>query len=244
MKGLAVLFTILFLSTSIANAQSAGVTIEPVNYSDPSTPLKIIVNLNEIADQSVTHVQNLLADADANLGIYFWTWKPYEFPAGSPKANGIGAQAWKNSNELLLMTKESDRVYSFTLTPTEFYEVSPATVYLEDIHFLVKPKDGGGFGDPDRKSPDLMIDILDVGIERISSQKITAFPQPANESLTINLTNGDAYSIFDLSGNLVVRGTYTSTQTTIATSTWSNGIYLLQVTNNKEIVNKKICVAH
>jgi hypothetical protein len=243
MKRLFALLSIL-LSSSMVNAQSPGVTIEPTNYSDPSTQLKIIVNLNELADQGLVHVQNLLADADANLGIYFWTWKPFEFPAGSPKENGTGAQAWKNSNELLLMTKESDRVYSYTFVPTDFYEVSPAMVYMEDIHFLVKPKDGGGFGDPDRKSPDLMIDITDVGFEKISSALISIYPQPANELVTINLKNGDAYSVFDLSGNLIINGISNSNLNTIATSNWSNGIYLLRVSNSERTINQMICIAH
>lgn len=232
------------LGAFISKAQSPGVTIEPTTYSDPSTELKIIVNLNELLDQTNDYVQNLIADADANLGIYFWTWKPYEFPAGSPKENGIGAQAWKNSNEILIMTKESDRVYSFTFTPTDFYEVSPAAVYIEDIHFLVKPKDGGGFGAPDRKSPDLMIDIANVGFQKVASKALTIYPQPANETLYLNLTTNDSYTVIDLAGNRIAQGNFSNANNSISTSAWPNGIYILQVSNSNGLSNQKVCVAH
>lgn len=232
------------LGTFITKAQSPGITIEPANYSDPATELKIIVNLNQLEDQASVNVQNLIADADANLSIYFWTWKPYEFPAGSAKANGLGDQAWKNSNEVLVMTKESDRIYSFTLTPTEFYEVSPPTVYIEDIHFLVKPKDGGGYGDPDRKSPDLVVDIMDVGFQKLAPKATKVYPQPANELLYLDLTPNDSYSVFDLAGNRIAQGNYSEVNYSIPTSTWANGIYILQVSNSNGISNQKLTIAH
>jgi hypothetical protein len=239
-----VLISIIMLGALVSKAQSPGVSIEPAAYSDPSTELKIIVNLNELADQSSVYVQNLIADADANLSIYFWTWKPYEFPPGSPKENGIGAQAWKNSNELLVMTKESDRVYSFTLTPTAFYEVSPATVYMDDIHFLVKPKDGGGFGAPDRKSPDLSIDITNVGIQKIATNAVAVYPQPANETLNLTLSANDLYTIIDLAGNRIAQGNYSGVNNSISTATWPNGIYILQVSNSNGISSQKVCIVH
>lgn len=143
----------------------AQVTTEPAEDIDPTQPLKIIVDISQL-DASKDYVQNLQADAAAGMDLYIWTWSPYEFPAGSAKANGTGSQAWKSSNELLKMTKEAENIYSYTLTPTEFYEVDAATVYDKDIGFLVKPKDGGGYGDPDRKSDDLTVPIDPPKLER------------------------------------------------------------------------------
>jgi len=141
------------------------VTTIPAEYNDPSTELTIVIDLNQL-DQGPDFVQNLIADADAGLDIYIWTWKPVEHPVGHPLVNGTGAQAWKSSNEALKLTRVSDRVYSFTMIPTQFYEVPGSTVFAEDIHFLVKPKDGGGYGDPDRKSPDLLVPIDPPDLER------------------------------------------------------------------------------
>jgi hypothetical protein len=74
------------------------------------------------------------------------------------------------------MTKESDRIYSFTMIPTDFYGVDAAAVFTEDIHFLVKPKDGGGYGDPDRKSTDLVFEINPPSIEK---EVVYSFPSNA-----------------------------------------------------------------
>lgn len=120
---------------------------------DPAKPCKIMVNLK------LTSNEWGIVEIAQTEDIYIWTWKPKEHPAGHPLANGIGGAAWKNSNEALKMTKESEGLYSFTMIPTEFYETSPANVYKEDFHFLVKPKDGGGYGDPDRKTEDLTIPV-------------------------------------------------------------------------------------
>ena len=52
------------------------------------------------------------------------------------------------------------------------------TVYIEDIHFRVKPKDGGGYGDPDIKSDDLMVAIDPPKLDRDPSY---AFPEVGQE---------------------------------------------------------------
>lgn len=148
--------TIVSLFAGIAvNAQVSSIPAENIN---PADTVKIIVNLDEL-DVTKDYVQNLIADADNGLDLYIWTWKPYEHPAGDSLVNGLGGAPWKNSNPALVMTKEANHIYSYTMVPTIWYGVDAATVYKEDIHFLVKPKDGGGYGDPDRKSGDLVLKI-------------------------------------------------------------------------------------
>lgn len=151
------LLSILSTFCLMIGLQAQITTIPPSNIN-PNDSLTIIVDLNQL-DQTLDYVQNLIADADAGLDMFIWTWKPFEHPAGHPMVNGLGGAPWKNSNPALVMKKEGPRVYSWTIIPTEFYEVDAATVYQEDIHFLVKPKDGGGYGDPDRKSGDLLVKI-------------------------------------------------------------------------------------
>ena len=137
---------------------NAQVTTDPPEYQDPTTELKIIVDISKF-DASLEHVQNLQADAAAGLDLYIWTWSPAEHQDPHPLVNGVGTAPWKESNEALKMTKEAENIYTFTLTPTEFYEVDAQTVFANDLSFLVKPKDGGGYGDPDRKSTDVTIPI-------------------------------------------------------------------------------------
>jgi hypothetical protein len=143
-------FLILGLMLPISLLSQAAFLEKPESF-DPSKSCKILVNLR------LTSNDWGIVDIAQTEDMYLWIWKPKEHPAGHPLANGIGGAAWKNSNEALKMTKESEGVYSFTFTPTEFFETTPANIYKEDFHFLLKPKDGGGYGDPDRKTEDLSI---------------------------------------------------------------------------------------
>lgn len=134
----------------------AQVSTLPAEDINPEDSLVILVDLSAL-DLSKDYVQNLMDAHLAGEDIYMWTWNPYEFPAGHPKENGTGGAPWKNSNEVLKMILESGTTYSYKMVPTDFYEVDATTVYNNDIEFLVKPKDGGGYGDPDRKSDDLKV---------------------------------------------------------------------------------------
>lgn len=149
MKKLVLAATAMF-SGMIALGQ---VTSDPPEFT-PDQEIKIIVDLTQTSND-----WGIVEIAASGEDMYIWTWKPAEHPEGHPLVNGIGSQAWKNSNDALVMTKESEGIYSFTMIPTEWYEVDASTVYDEDIHFLVKPKDGGGYGDPDRKTEDLMLAV-------------------------------------------------------------------------------------
>jgi len=175
--------SLLFLAIGLKSFAQAVTTV-PAEYNDPTSELKIVVNLDQL-DLSKDYVLNLIADADAGLDLFIWTWKPFEFPAGSPKANGLGGAPWKNSNDILKMTREAEHIYSYTLIPTEFYEVDAATVFQNDIHFLVKPKDGGGYGDPDRKSDDLKLEINPPNVERGT---VFGFPQKIQEDDLLTIT--------------------------------------------------------
>lgn len=179
---------IAFVLSLGAFSLNAQVTTEPAEDIDPEEELKIIVDISKL-DATLAHVVELQTAADNGEDLYIWTWSPAEHPATHPLTNGLGAQAWKNSNDTLRMTKEEENIYSYTMTPTEFYEVDAATVYANDIKFLVKPKDGGGYGDPDRKSEDLTIPIDPPKLER---DPVYAFPAFAtdNDVIIIVYENG------------------------------------------------------
>ena len=166
MKSFKVFFLtgIFMCSAFLAKAQ---VSTEPAKAEeiDPNGTLKIIVDLTQM-DDSQEYVQNLQQAAADGEDLFIWTWSPAEHPFGHPLANGTADPTWKNSNDTLMMTKEAENIYSYTMVPTEFYEVDAQTVYENDIMFLVKPKDGGGFGDPDRKSDDYTIEVNPPSLER------------------------------------------------------------------------------
>jgi len=146
----------------VANAQISTVPDENI---DPADSLEIIFDPAglDLSDEP----QDLLKQAiDAGEDVYLWTWKPAAHPDGHPLVNGTGSAPWKNSNEALKFTPNANGTFSFKMVPTLWYEVDAATVYSEDIHFLVKAKDGGGYGDPDVKTPDQVINIDPPATER------------------------------------------------------------------------------
>jgi hypothetical protein len=229
-------FAIVLTIASISSLNAQAVASEPTEYTDPTQEVKIIINLN-LLDQTLDHTINLIADADAGLDIYIWTWKPFEFPAGHPKANGEGAEAWKNSNELLKMTRESDRIYSYTMIPTEFYEVDAATVYTEDIHFLVKPKDGGGYGDPDRKSEDLLLAIDPPNVER---PPVYGFPsQPLQDDIFRIVYDNSKETKVSMQ-NLGAQECYVFLEVRLTDSTLIRPSTIFQVGNNPELQMNQI----
>jgi hypothetical protein len=154
--------TVAMVLGLMAQAQISTVPDENIN---PADSLEIIFDPSalDLSDEP----QDLLNQAiDAGEDVYLWTWKPASHPDGHPLVNGTGSAPWKNSNEALKFTKNANGTFSFKMVPTLWYEVDAATVYAEDIHFLVKAKDGGGYGDPDVKTPDQVIAVDPPATER------------------------------------------------------------------------------
>ncbi len=154
MKKLILSLATLFYSIT-AFTQVAWVEPDPTIATEKIT---IYVDLNKL-DLSLEHNALLLANPGP---MYIWTWKPYEWPVGTPKTNGLGEKPWQNSNDLLQMTpapEKGEKVWKYEMVPTEFYEVPASQVYASGIALIVKPKNGGGYGDPDIKTNDLSIPI-------------------------------------------------------------------------------------
>lgn len=154
MKKLLTKITVIAIAVATflsANAQIAY--LDKPDEFDPAKPTKIMVNLK------LTKNEWGIVEIAQTEDMYLWIWKPKELAVGDPNANGTGSAPWKSSNDVLKMTKEADGLYSYTITATTFFGVDAATVYKEDFHFLVKPKDGGGYGNPDKKTEDLTIEV-------------------------------------------------------------------------------------
>ncbi len=233
-----ILFAILLLvSTKFVSGQAAWIEPEP---TDVTKAIRLYVDLDKL-DKSLEHNQLLLAHPGP---FHIWTWSPFEHPIGSPKVNGEGEKPWKNSNDLLIMTKDDTKgpnVYYYEMIPTEFYEVPAATVYEKGINFLVKPKDGGGYGDPDIKSTDLVLPVTPP-----KTDKGTLYPFPSTilqdklvaiiydnaieaKATMQNLADGDAL--------LYIKATVEDTATAV-TSTIEPSKFL-QLQNNPNLTMKK-----
>jgi len=71
----------------------------------------------------------------------------------------------------------------------------------------------------------------------------TIFPNPAKESITISqLPSGATIIITDIAGKRVYSAVTENEQTTINTAHLENGVYIIQVTNNGAVTNRKFVV--
>jgi hypothetical protein len=131
-----VLITTLFLLAGL-QVQAQQISAFPANFT-AEDEVKIIVNVRG------TNVEGVEP-------LYIWSWRPSD-PVG-------GNGEWGSSSENLRMTKEADNVWSITFIPTELYGRSPGEFAANgnEIHFLVKGKDGSGT--PERKTNDLKISV-------------------------------------------------------------------------------------
>lgn len=186
------------LSTGVF-AQAAW--LEP-EKPDVTQPVRIYCDLSKATAETAADMK-----ADPDGPYYIWTWKPVEERADS-LVNGLGDKAWKNSNEKLKMTKDESKgpnVWYYEMIPTEFYGTTADVVYAQGISFLVKPKDGGGYGDPDHKTEDFNLAVVPPSLERgtlyavpqtLFADQITTlvYDNPSETKATMqNLGDGDVY---------------------------------------------------
>jgi len=69
------------------------------------------------------------------------------------------------------------------------------------------------------------------------------FPNPANDFVTVsNLPKGSALSILDITGKVIYNSIFNDEKTTINTSDFVNGVYILQVSNKESIATTKLVV--
>jgi hypothetical protein len=174
--------------------------------------------------------------------FYIWTWKPTE---GATIPNGEGDKPWKNSSEGLKMTKDVSKganVWYYEMVATTFYNVSASEVYTAGISFLVKPKDGGGYGEDDIKTEDFNLAVAPPKVDRglvypvpatMYEDQITSivYDNPADKNAAMqNLQNGDVYLYL----KATIKDTATQTTTTIEPTKF------FQVHTNSRLMMKKM----
>jgi hypothetical protein len=185
------LFLTALISTSQLFAQEK-VWIEP-DPTDVTQLVKLYVDLALTDDQSIREsvvyqefLAALEAGDEAEAPVFIWTWNPRELPASDPNANG----QWQASNPNLQMTHEpgiGPHVFSFSMVPVNFYGVPAADVYENGISFLAKAKNGGGFGDPDIKTEDLVLTVNPVGC--VDKWCLSPSVFRANDIITVTYDN-------------------------------------------------------
>ncbi|TAE79106.1 MAG: hypothetical protein EAY81_11680 [Bacteroidetes bacterium] len=198
MKNL-VYIIVLACFTTAAYGQAAW--IEPEN-PDVNQPVRIYCDISKATN---AEAEKMKSNPDGPF--YIWTWKPSETRADS-LSNGTGDKPWKSSNENLIMKKDASKganVWYFECIPTQFYGVTATQVYAAGISFLVKPKDGGGYGDPDIKTEDYNLVVEPPKLNRgllysipstmLADQITSLIYENTSETKSTmqNLADGDVY---------------------------------------------------
>lgn len=161
----------LLLAMQIVTAQAAWIEPDPTSADfDPTTEVTIYIDANQTECPD-------LANFDQ---VFMWTWSPNELAAGEVNANG----EWGASNPNLMLTPEGAGIFSYTMIPTEFYQVDAATVYENDFSFLIKLADGAGGMTTcaEDKSEDLEVLSEPFVFER----KVYSFPDAIKDTLAVN----------------------------------------------------------
>lgn len=180
MKKIAIIACLLLGVSLQVSAQK--VYTDPPEYDDPTQEVTIFIDLAQM-------------DCDKLLGssgpLYLWTWEPEEPP--------IGNGAWSASNPDMEMTDEGNNIWSFTMTPTDFYSVSAQEIYDSDLFFLAKALDGGSGGDcsaagDENKTEDLTLVIDPPGV---AAQKVFSFPSKSDGDSLFQAGNDIFTLIYD-----------------------------------------------
>jgi len=136
-----ILYILFVLAPFMGNAQvqNATFTITPATFN---------------ADEEITiTVSNIDPSIWGETDIYLWAWyfDENDEPAGDSPTNG----EWTNSNEVQKFTDNGNDTYSYTLTPSDFYN----DANIGRIGMLAKAKDGSNMGNGDRKTQDHLVEV-------------------------------------------------------------------------------------
>jgi hypothetical protein len=86
--------------------------------------------------------------------------------------------------------------------------------------------------------------INSVGIDPMNAQKFGIYPNPASHVLNIAnpYSNVSSYSITDINGRILLRGTLTSMINSIDINPLANGMYYVQIQNGEQVLTEKLMV--
>jgi photosystem II stability/assembly factor-like uncharacterized protein len=80
-----------------------------------------------------------------------------------------------------------------------------------------------------------------TGVMEFSDQQISLYPNPANNSFTVNGNEGEWFSMFNAMGELIFSREMTNGENVIDASSFADGIYFVRIGNRKQ---EKIVVHH
>lgn len=82
-----------------------------------------------------------------------------------------------------------------------------------------------------------------VGMANFAQNEINIYPNPASEMITVDNMSGETITIFDVMGRLIYQNTTVGLDV-INVSTWENGLYLVRLAKEGQVVTRKVMVTH
>lgn len=171
----------LFLFMSSASfAQKAWLEVLDGGDFAPDKEVKLYI------DVKACDCQLLIGTTDP---VYIWTWAP---GSDDERPADLKNGQWGASNTNLEMTNEGNDVWSYTMIPTDFYNVSAEQVYENDFSFLAKSLDGGSGGGCDEFKTDDVHILVDPPVTVLP--KVYSFPFPVILD-TLYTTDADVFTL-------------------------------------------------
>lgn len=212
------LLCLLICTFSFAQQQTASFTIVPSSF--------------EQNDEITITVSDIVPGIWSTNDIYLWAWYT---DANGDEIDSPTNGSWTSSNESQKMTANSDGTFSFTMTPTEFYNSTD----IVEIGMLAKAKDGTG----DKKTQDF---VTDVGIFQLT---LNAPQEDVNvlengDNITISASNSGGNASYVLSANEGVINTQSGINTYSYTDTniTENRNYVLEVSQGSITFTREFSV--
>ena len=98
--------------------------------------------------------------------------------------------------------------------------------------------------DGDEITLDVVV-VLATGIHETLTESINIFPNPASTSVTITIDESlinSNYQLFDAQGKLVSEGVLSKTNTTLNTTGFASGNYVISIANDQGVVREQIII--
>lgn len=241
-------YTILCLAVLPFMANAQQLKINEIMASNSATLASDLGNYGDWVE-----VYNPTINAIDLAGLYFTddiaTPTKYQFPTGSSTtivpANGFKL-VWADDSAQLLhanfkLSSAGETIAFFAADGITLIDSITFGAQTTDISFG-RATDGGAtwttFNTP---TPEASNDPTTLQNNLSNENKISIYPNPSNNNITIMGSNWSSVQIFDLNGKIVLSAKGNNlNQQIINIASLDNGVYFLQVLDNKNSYQKKL----
>ena len=155
------LVALLTSTTSLSFGQAAYVLPSPTAADSECT---LYIDLTQCQDQRLSDMLDTYPEED----VYLWAW--------NPSAPVTGNGDWGDSEDQQLMTKVSEKLYSISFIPTEYFGVDGPTFFTRGISCLAKFDSGYSYEEEfggEAKTEDLSVGI----VPQLCNGRMCIFPE-------------------------------------------------------------------